>query len=352
MMKKMKLFSLLLSILFLAACSNGEDSRSSSQEALDMGAPETVTQDGGAAPDEQQGLDLIGDKVIRTVYSTYETLEYENTIQHIQELIQKHNAYIEYSYESTYSPTGSFTPEGNTRQYRRMEYTLRVPTPSLNRFMTDMEGAEAVKVSEQVGSEDITQSYRDTETRIQVLRQKEERLNELLAQAENLEQILQIENSLSETIAEREMLQSQLDNYDDLIDYTSIHMTITERMRVSSTRGDAIPFWDRVKDALVDSLYAFYYWLQDAVIWLIYLLPFLVVFALLWVAFMALRKAYLGSGLAKKRAAEKDAANKRIRERSKRIPRGETAAKKSVTPPTETRTEITPDSEKEDTKPE
>lgn len=348
-MRKFKRYFLLLSLILLAACSRSNNSQENSQSGRDMGVMPTTQEGGGMVQDAAGGNNLIGDKVIKTVFSSYETLAYESTIQHIQELIQRYSGYVEYSYESTYSPSGSFTPEGSNRQYRRMEYTLRIPTASLSAFLADMEGAEAVKISEQVGSQDITQTYRDTETRINVLRQKEERLNELLAQAETIDQILQIENSLSDTIAERETLQSQLDNFDDLIDYTQVHMTITERMRVSSTRGDSFPFWQRVQEAFLDSLYAFYYWLQDAAIWLIYLLPFLVVAGLLLLAFFALRRMYRRTEYAKKKTADREAALQRVQERRNRL--GREAAVMREEHPSADVTQVSPEERQATTKP-
>lgn len=334
-MKRIKHALLLVALLLLAACSQTNDTQEDTQSARDMGVAPTTQGGAGMSEEAAPESDLIGDKVIKTVFSSYETLEYENTIRYIQELIQKYKGYVEYSYESSYSPSGSFTPEGGARQYRRMEYTLRVPTASLDTFLAEMDGVKAVKLSEQVGSQDVTQTYRDTEARISVLRQKEERLNELLGQAETIEQILQIENSLSETIAEREVLQAQLDSFDDLIDYTQVNMTITERMRISSTRGDSLPFLQRVQEAFFDSLYAFYYWLQDAAIWLIYSLPFLVVMSLLLLAFLGIRRLYRRTSFAKRRAAEKETSLQRIRER-RNLSTGESGSARERKPSPET----------------
>lgn len=346
-MKKIRFVIVLFSFVLLGACSWGNDNQESSESVRDVGVAPTTEDSGGMGLEATAENGLIGDKVIKTVFSSYETLEYESTIQHVLELNQKYAGYVEYSYESTYSPSGSFTPEGSSRQYRRMEYTLRIPTASLTSFLKDMEGAEAVKVSEQVGSQDITQSYRDTEARINVLRQKEERLNELLTQATTIDQILQIENSLSDTIAEREALQAQLDSYDDLIDYTQVHLTVTERMRVSSTRGDSLPFLVRVREAFLDSLYAFYYWVQDAAIWFIYLLPFLVVLGLLLLAFLAARRFYRRSNFAKKRAAERETSLKRIRERGRHPEREPDIAASGKETPADTSQRIKEDKQDE-----
>ena len=218
---------------------------------------------------------LIGEKVITTINLDYETLSFDASHQHVMDSVKGVDAYIEYSNQSSYSPGG--TLGGEARQYRRIDFTIRVASNQVNDFLEALDGMDAVKTGEQIGSEDVTRTYRDTETRIGVLNQKEKRLNELMEQAETIEQILQIEDNLSQTIAEREILQSQLDDIDSLIDYTTVELHLTERQRISNGRNESLSFWGRAKEAILDSLYSFYYWIQDAGIWLIYALPYIVI---------------------------------------------------------------------------
>lgn len=284
-MKYLRLLTVLIFGVLLAACASdsGEDT-----------ATETADFDGGGAmmeesmddrdmavemdvmPDsDSSGSRLIGEKVIRTVSQDYETVNFPEATDFIRETVRRHDAFIEYSYESSYTPSG-----GASRQYRIVDYTLRVPTEQLNAFLNDLEGMDAYRVSEQMGSEDVTQQYRDTEARIRVLDNKENRLTALLEQAETIEEIIQVENSLSDTIAEREQLQSQLDYFDDLIDYTVVRMTITERPRISGDREEGLPFLRRVQEALTDSFFAFYYIVQDITIFIIYSVPYILLLGL------------------------------------------------------------------------
>ncbi|AZP03291.1 DUF4349 domain-containing protein [Jeotgalibaca ciconiae] len=306
MKKSYKLLMIFIAFI-LVACS--EQDTSSTEDAAAPGAGGTSQENSV----EDSGSNLIGEKVIKTVTLNYETLEYSDTISHILNAVNQNNAYIEYSYESSYSPSGSFGPDA--REYKRVDYTLRVPTESLNTFLSELEGMEAVKVSEQIGSEDVTQTYRDTEARIEVLNQKEARLTELLNEATTIEQILLIEDNLSETIAERETLQSQLESIDDLVAYTEVYLTVSERQRISDTRGDGIPFWERLKEAVLDSIFVFYYWLQDAVIWLVYALPFILIIGILFLLYLGISRWYHNTTYFKKRNEKKEELRKRQKER-------------------------------------
>lgn len=295
MKKRTRLILGIIFTLFLVACSNGSDDAASDGDSgygedyssADI-AEEAVESE--QAEDESEAENLIGEKVIRTAEIEYETLDFQETTHSIMETVSNHGAYVEYSSESSYTPSGNFSAGESGQQYRVIDYTFRVPTDSLSAFLEDLEGSEAYKVREQIGSEDVTQSYRDLEARIGVLQNKEDRLNTLLEQAESIEDILQIENNLSETIAERESLQSRLDEYDDLVDFSTVHLTVTERPRISNVRGESLSFFERAREALVNSFFAFYYFVQDVLIWLIYAAPYLLVLALILFIVLFIRK--------------------------------------------------------------
>lgn len=266
-------------ILFISGCTQiGEDTAEDSvtrpgggpvmEEFSDAGDMEMGRMEDG----DSEGGRLIGEKVIRNVSLDYETLDFTETTQYIRQTVARQGAFIEHSYETSYTPSGQ-----TSRSYRMIDYTLRVPTDQLDAFLTELEGVQAQKISEQRGTEDVTQFYRDTEARVRVLTSKEGRLTELLEQADTIEEIIQIESSLSETIAERESLQSQLDYYDDLIDYTVVRLTVTERARLTGERGDQVSFLRRLQEALADSFFAFYFIMQDLFIGLIYALPYLII---------------------------------------------------------------------------
>lgn len=284
---------ILVFFLMLSGCA-GDDNGNDMSDASDTSEPdqgvgyknemsedmaiEEEAEDGAVS--DSQGEQLIGDKVIRRVQLEYETLDFQKTTQYVLDTVSDYDGYIEYSDESSYSPSG-IAPREESRQYRQINYLFRIPTESLDAFLKDLKGMDAYKLSEHVGTEDITQTYRDTESRINVLLNKETRLNELLEQAESIEAILQIENSLSETIAEREELQSRLDTFDNLMDYTEVHLSVVERPRITNTRGEGLSFRERISEAFVNSFYAFYYFIQDAFIWLIYAIPFILIIVVL-----------------------------------------------------------------------
>ncbi len=139
----------LLFSLFLVSCSADDYTQN------DLGAGmEEITMDmemdTGSKSENSSDIQLIGEKVIKTVDLQYRTVHYDETMKHVMETVTKYKAYIEYSYESTYSD-GGYTPNSQIHEYRNMSYILRVPTKKLSTFLKDLEGVQAVKISEQIG---------------------------------------------------------------------------------------------------------------------------------------------------------------------------------------------------------
>ena len=95
----------------------------------------------------------------------------------------------------------------------------------------------------------MSQAYYDTETRLAAQRTKQERLLDLLAQADTMESIIELENALSETEYEIQSLTTDLEHYDDLIDYATVDLYLAEVLSLSQTPGETAGLGDRMPPA-------------------------------------------------------------------------------------------------------
>ena len=123
-------------------------------------------------------------KLIKTVTINAETEHYDDLIPALDETIIALGGYVE-SRE-----TGSYTRD---RRWSRM--TVRIPAEQLAGFLAHVgENANVLSTSEQ--TQDVTLQYADTEAKITALKTEQNRLLELLAGAQNLGEILEIEAQL------------------------------------------------------------------------------------------------------------------------------------------------------------
>jgi len=166
-------------------------------------------------------------------------------VANLKDQISAVGGYIENS--SSSSPSAYNTYGGS----RNMSLTIRIPSDKLDAFVNDVENVGNVTYkSENV--QDITLQYTDTESRKNSLLTEQERLNQLMKQAETVEDLIAIESRLSEVRYELESIESQLRTYDNQVDYSTVTVSINEVVQYTPQKEDT--FWERVKDGFVSCI--------------------------------------------------------------------------------------------------
>ena len=156
-------------------------------------------------------------------------------------------------------------------------YVIRLPEENFSAFL-DQSGALGYVVRRSESSENVSQAYYDTETRLAAQRTKQERLLALLAQADTMESIIELENALSETEYEIQSLTTDLEHYDDLIDYATVDLYLAEVLSLSQTPGETAGLGERMAAGLSASTAGLVQGVQDLLVWLSYhLFPVIVV---------------------------------------------------------------------------
>ena len=285
--------SLLLIMSLIVGCSSGYKSESTSDSG---GVESPGMAPAPAMPEEKPAEDAIdGDfgggvssplepeKVITTIYLNFESTEFDKSNEELNRLIEKYKAYVEYS-------NISYNQHYNNTNYRYGEFVIRVPRDNISSFKTELHLVGNLR-SESTNKQDVTKQYRDTGSRLNVVEIKEERLLALLEKAEKIEDIIALENQLSEVIYEKENLKSSLISLDDKVDFSTVNLSIQEVAKATATETVDTSFATKIKNAISDSLYSFKTTLQDLIIILIYMLPFLIILAVLvFVVVKVLRK--------------------------------------------------------------
>lgn len=137
------------------------------------------------------------------------------------------------------------------RRYRYANLTVRVPADQVEAFTEHMDGISNI-ISKNQTMDDVTLQYVATESRMKALKAEEERLLELMAKAENMSDLLQIEARLTDVRYELESVTSQLRVYDNLVDYATIHLYVTEVQEYTPVEEETL--WQRISGGFVESL--------------------------------------------------------------------------------------------------
>lgn len=183
------------------------------------------------------------------------------------------------------------------RRYRSADLTLRIPADSLDSFTAQV-GSLTNVVSSSRSTEDVTLRYVDTESRITVLKAEQTRLVELLAQADNMTDLLEIEARLTDIRADLESYTSQLKVLENQIDYATLSLSLTEVTEYTPVEEKGR--LQKIGEGFVNSLKGLGTGILDLGSWILINLPYLAVAAL---AILGLRK--LGTTLLKKKSLKK-----------------------------------------------
>lgn len=237
-----RLFSLLFGILLLLSLA-GCSSKSLSSNAIgsvadsapaELSKEEITTQT--ALPENR--------KLIQTVTISAETENLDELLTQINARIAELSGYTENQniyYGSAY--------KGG--RYRSADITVRIPAEQLDNFVSHVSSCSNV-VSSNKTVEDVTLQYVATESRIKALQTEEARLLELLAEAKNMNDLLTIETRLTDVRTELEQVTSTLNVYDNQVEYSTIHLNISEVTEYTVTE-EPTTVWGRIGQVFSES---------------------------------------------------------------------------------------------------
>jgi len=273
------LLAMLLLILSLTACGassnevttesatgswNGSDMKYEDSMDAEMPKEELGFE---SAPEEmdkgEQNDALAGRKLIYTYRAEMQTLEFEETVASIESAVQKAGGYIEQS-----SRSGSGAIDYGRVYERTASYTLRVPANAAGDFVESLADIAAVTYSNQ-WVDDVTDYYYDSEARLNNLRVQETRLLELLAQAENMSDMITIEQALSEVRYQIESLDGTIRRLDKEIEFSSIDLYIQEVFEASQLKAAPLTLSERISTRFSNSIEDIKEFGEDFIVWLI-----------------------------------------------------------------------------------
>ncbi|BDE87728.1 Uncharacterised protein [uncultured Flavonifractor sp.] len=226
-------------------------------------------------------------KLIQRADYEVQTTDYPAAETALEALVERCGGYFEYQETS-----GGGYYESAARRWG--SFTIRVPKEQYDAF-TGSVGEVGHVVSQSGSAEDVGQNYSDIELRLQTQRTKQERLLALLEKAATMEDIISLENALSETEYQIEQYTSDLKRYDSLIDFATIALRLTEVARISDEPGEVAPLGARVASAFGEGLHSFGDGLGNLAVWLAYHA----------VGVAALLAVLMGAGLAVRRRLRK-----------------------------------------------
>lgn len=222
-------------------------------------------------------------KIIRTANLTIQTTEFDEAVEALNQLTSQYGGY----FETAEIQSGSYH---NQYANRSAYYVVRIPKENFIAFRDGSGGIGHIySISE--NTQDVGETYYDTEARLQTLTTKRDRLLALLEKAEVMEDIITLENALADVQYEIDMHTATLRKYDSLIGYSTFNIRLNEVEKITEQPSVKESFGSKFMSNLKKGFERFGEGAQDFAIWVARNLIGIVIFAaVVVVAFVVVRR--------------------------------------------------------------
>jgi Domain of unknown function (DUF4349) len=177
-------------------------------------------------------------KIIKTATLNVEVKDYKKFNQQVNNSANQFGGYIadEQQTETDYKIENTVTIKVPVDQFQ----------PAVD-FLTTGNG----KINEKkITSEDVTTQYVDTKSRLEAKRQVRLRYLDLLKQAKNMEEVLQVQSEINDIQEEIESAAGHINYLSNAAAMSTIHFTFYEVINASA-KDTGENFWEKVKEAFI-----------------------------------------------------------------------------------------------------
>lgn len=215
-----------------------------------------------------------GRLIVNTGNISLQVVNYDEVMEKISEQVQAWDGYIEN--ENT-SVKGYY----DARNLKYGYMTIRIPSEQFNTMMTQLAQYGNVTNTD-VHAEDITKNYRNAAQDIENLKITESRLQEILANATDVQDVLSIENELTRIRGQINNYQRQIKDWEILVDLSSIQIQLDE---VTSLEPVIEPIDDsllgKARAGFIENINSMRRAVESIIIWIISNSPMLILIGVL-----------------------------------------------------------------------
>lgn len=267
-MKRLFIWAVCLcATLCLCACGNGKSAMTEDDSyRYDVSNSGAGWSDESAVPAAVK-CNSDSTKMIYRASLELETLDFDKAQQDIAALVTDFSGYYEEQ-----------TVAGYSSGYRYAHYVIRVPAEQFAAFFAKM-GGVCHTLRRDSSQENISESYYDVQSRLTTAQTKLARLQELLSRADNMADIITIEDAIADTEQTIDSLSGTLRGYEQLVDYATVQVNLDEVYRLSGTAEAPLTLGQRLSNAFISGISSLGDFLENLLVWLAYSWLWLVLLA-------------------------------------------------------------------------
>ena len=262
----------------------------------------------------------ISEKKIRTVNLSLECKSMEGAEKELKDKVKAQGGYIEsedYSAISQWNDT------------KRMNFTIRLPKENVDSFLDFLNGEGRI-LSKSENLQDVRLQYRDAKNHIKALETEQERILALMEKAETVDQLIALENRLTDIRYQLDSYNSEILDYDNKVDFSTIYLELQESIDGKINQSGNYSFFDRVRDGFIRNLFEIRLFFEDTALFVLVFIP-----QILLVLLIILLIVFANKKLLNKKKKEKQEKQEKQPERNKVEQEKKEQEKKEESPITE-----------------
>lgn len=223
-----------------ASAPNAMMARSADTAVYDLYvAEESGASTGGTSAADAGTEASAGQKLVRTASLTLRTTAFETDLQSVEALLESLGGYVENLYQYGDAQSGDL---------RTASLSVRVPSGNLDAFLGGVEGVGRI-TDRSESTTDMTVEYTDNQARLDTLYAKMERLNELMSQAQEVSDLIELETAIADTQYDIDRYETSQRSIDRRVEMSSVSVTLLEEGPAQSASAQDMGLGERLRAA-------------------------------------------------------------------------------------------------------
>lgn len=171
---------------------------------------------------------------------------------------------------------------------------VRIPQKNYETFINGLYNQEGLLfvTSSSKSIENMTDVYYDVETYLRTLRTELDRLYKFMESATTTKEMLEIEDRITEVQYKIESCTNTLKTIDYDVDYAKVTITLKEVLKYTQIPTEKKTFIERIKGHFEESGSDFVEFLEDVLVFFIYVVPYLIFFGIITIVVIIIVKKY------------------------------------------------------------
>lgn len=276
-----KILSIYILTILMASChQSNSDQASYAVAEMDQEVISVPRQSADVPPlpmDKIESQGTIKKKIIKDGRFGLRVSELEKSKWRIDTLIKNQGGY--YANESFH----------NTDWESSYNLQIRIPSSNFEKLIAEIEKGDGQILFKEIDARDVTDQFIDLEIRLDNKRNYLNRYNDLLKQAKNVKEILEIEEKIRVLEEEIESTTGRLKYLSDLVDYSTLNLTISKTEDFKYNPATRDKFSERLKQSLSKGWFGF----VDFLLFMIRIWPFWIIVTVmvyLWRMFKKMKR--------------------------------------------------------------